>query len=575
MPLIDSRRLTGPGLLLDRPGAVVDVQADDDRLDRAITVWREAAGQMLKAVGWRGETLAVRRFRGGASLAFTAPPDALYAATELNEWAWAQAEAALENRRAGEDAATAAVRLRAGIEAERNPALMALREAAHHRGVTFLSDEELVSVGSGTGVRVWRAEEPPRPDRVPWLRVHDVPVALVTGSNGKTTVSRLLAAMAAEAGLVSGFSSTEGVVVGGELVGEGDFSGPEGARLLLRRPEVQVAILETARGGLLRRGLAVERANAAVVTNIAADHLGEFGIQDLAQLAETKLLVTQAVGVDGRAVLNADDSMLVRAASKVTAPIAWFTLNPANALVRAHLASGGAAAMLDGDVLILMDPGGRHLLGRLADTPLTMGGAARHNVANALAAIAAAPALGIPLDSVEKTLRRFGRDPSDNPGRANIVELGGVRILIDYVHNPHGMAALAALAESLPSRRRLVMVGQAGDRDDQAIRELARSALALKPDRVVVKEMDAYLRGRQPGEVPGIMADELRRAGMPAEAVVTPGSELPAARDALAWAEPGDLLVLALHQDRAAFLDLLERLREGGWRAGDPLPETG
>ncbi len=143
--------------------------------------------------------------------------------------------------------------------------------------------------------------------------------------------------------------------------------------------------------------------------------------------------------------------------------------------------------------------------------------------------------------------------------------------MVDYAHNPHGMAALAAAVDGIPSRRRLVMIGQAGDRDDGAIRELARASLAVRPDRVVAKEMDAYLRGRAPGEVPALMADELRRAGLAADAITTPGGEEAAVREALGWARPGDLLILTLHQDRRGALALLEALRDRGWQAGEPL----
>jgi UDP-N-acetylmuramyl tripeptide synthase len=172
-----------------------------------------------------------------------------------------------------------------------------------------------------------------------------------------------------------------------------------------------------------------------------------------------------------------------------------------------------------------------------------------------------------------RALHRFGQAVGDNLGRANIVELGGIRLVIDYAHNPHGMAALAEMVAAMPARRRLVLIGQAGDRSDEAIRELARSALALRPERVVLKEIERYLRGRQPGEIPKLMADELIRLGVPPEAVSCPGTEVAAVRDALAWARPGDVLVLTVHQDRPQVLALLERLRTSGWRPGDGVPE--
>ncbi|MEP6574431.1 MAG: Mur ligase, partial [Gemmatimonadota bacterium] len=263
MVLEDSRRLTGPNLLLDRAGAVLDIEMPDALAEPAIEAWESAARRMLGAIGWDKEQTAVHRFPGGASLAISAPIDALYAATEVNEWALAAANKALINRRSPslDDEAT---RLRGLIVAESSPAMIALRDAAGARGVRFLWGDGVVSVGSGTGARSWPIEKIPSPDAVPWDVINDVPVALVTGSNGKTTTVRLLGAMIASAGLVPGVSSTDSVSIGGEPLVSGDWAGPGGARLVLRDSRVQVAILETARGGILRRGLAVERAEAAL-----------------------------------------------------------------------------------------------------------------------------------------------------------------------------------------------------------------------------------------------------------------------------------------------------------------------
>ena len=206
---------------------------------------------------------------------------------------------------------------------------MALREAARARDVTFLAGEELVSVGAGGGALVWPAGALPDPAAVDWSRVHDVPVALVTGSNGKTTVVRLLAAILAGHGLTVGITSTDGVSVGGVRLAEGDYSGPSGARLLLRRPEVEAAVLETARGGLLRRGLGVDRAAVAVVTNVADDHLGEFGI-DVAEPAGRR----QAAGgprgpAGGRGGAQRGRSRCSGERGRVgRRPVVWFALAP-------------------------------------------------------------------------------------------------------------------------------------------------------------------------------------------------------------------------------------------------------
>jgi len=570
MKVLDSRRLTGPSLLLDRPGAILDISLEEQDPDRAATAWRKAAGRLLQSVGWQGEALVTRRFPGGASFAFSAPADCLYVATELNERAWAAAAAEVAGGPAADLDADVAW-LRDAIGAECNPKLVALRDAARARGVTFLSGEDRVSVGSGTGVMVWAANALPDPAAVKWAAVHDVPIALVTGSNGKTTVVRLLSAMVAAAGSRPGLSSTDGVTVGTTIVEEGDFSGPSGARLVLRSPEVETAILETARGGILRRGLPVERADVAVVTNVAEDHLGEFGVESLGDLAETKLLVAKALGQRGTLVLNADEPLLVERHARIPARIIWFSLDPASPVTTRHLEGGGTAVLSDGDAIVLARGRHRDVVRPLSEVPITFGGTARHNVANALAAVGAATALGIGVGPIARALQQFGRDAADNPGRADLHEIGGVRILLDYAHNPHGMSALVRVARTLPARRRLVMLGQAGDRGDEAIRELARAAWALEPDRVVVKEMDQYLRGRKPNEVPTLLAEEFLRLGLPQEAISCPGPDLAGVREALAWARPGDLLVLAVHQDRRAVLGLFALLTERGWQAGDPV----
>jgi cyanophycin synthetase len=571
MNILDSRRLTGPGLLLDGPGAVLDIRLEESERELAVAAWRNAAGHLLQAVGWERERLVSRAFDGGVSLALSAPLDGLYAATELNERAWAAAAAELEGRRAPDSRGDVASLLNE-IANERNPDVVALYQAARSRGLNFLTGEDLVSVGSGSGAVVWPAEALPDPGEVSWAGVHDIPTVLVTGSNGKTTVVRLLGAMVAAAGKVPGITSTDGVTVGPTLLEAGDFSGPSGARLVLRRREVETAILETARGGILRRGLPVERADVAVVTNVADDHLGEFGVVSLPDLAATKLLVARPLGRTGTLVLNADDPLLVEHSRSIPARISWFSLDSSSGLIAQHLEKGGTAVVADGGRVVLAQGDRRATLLEIAEIPITFAGSAKHNVANVLAAVAAAAALGIAVPHITAALRRFGHQLEDNPGRANLIQLGGVRILLDFAHNPHGMAALVAVAETIPAQRRLLLVGQAGDRSDEAIRELARAAWKLRPNHIVVKEMETYLRGRAPGEVPGLLADEFSRLGAPEESISWAGPEIAGVRRALEWARPEDLLVLAVHEDRPAVLDLLDRLAASEWRAGNPIP---
>jgi UDP-N-acetylmuramyl tripeptide synthase len=355
----------------------------------------------------------------------------------------------------------------------------------------------------GTGSLAWPGEEIDQVlRRHYWGRVHDVPTVLVTGTNGTSTTVRLVAAMAAAAGRVAGATSTDGVMVGDETVAEGDYSGPNGARTVLRDRRVEIGILEVARGGILRRGLPIGSATAAIVTNVAEDHLGEYGIEDLASLADAKLVVAKAVGPGGCVVINADDPLLLERGKRLGSPVCWFTLDGGHADLAPHLARGGAAAYLDGQALVAARGSERTEIVRVPDIPIAFGGAARYNIENALAAIGGAMALRLPSGAVGRALRSFTSDTDRNPGRANVWPLGGATAIVDFAHNPHGLRALAAMMSAMPAGRRGIVIGQAGDRTDEAIRALAEAAWAMKPDRMFVKELEDYLRGRERGAVP-------------------------------------------------------------------------
>jgi UDP-N-acetylmuramyl tripeptide synthase len=538
---VDSRRIPGISLFGARPGAILDVRLAGEAAAAVAGAWSREARRVLRAVGWPEEATAWRVSGSDLSLFFSAPEDALYAATEANELAWACAESVLAGAPPPElDRAVSGIR--AAIAAESKPALLALRAEATRRNVALLADDDVVSVGMGAGSLVFPSSAIPDPSEVPWERVHDVPVVLVTGTNGKSTTVRLLGAIVEASGSIPGVSTTDGLAVGGVATDTGDFSGPEGARRILRDPRVEVAALETARGGIQRRGLALRRVDAAAITNIAADHIGEFGVHTLDDIADVKFVVARALSSGAPLVLNGDDPMSRARAAEYSGPVLWFSL-----------------AAAEGEL-------------ELASIPATFGGAARHNVANAFCATRLAQALRIPAEAIERGLRGFDGGRLQNPGRANRFELGGATLLVDFAHNPHGMDALVALAKALPASRRAILVGQAGDRDDLALRALARSAWALAPDRVILKEMAAYRRGRAPGEVPRILEGELLAGGAPAAQIVHAESEIEGVRDALRWARPGDLLVLPTHAARDEVLALIETLARSDWRAGDPLP---
>ena len=560
MELDDVRRLTGANLLWDRAGAVGEAALPAGEEGLVVALWRRQARRLLDAVGWVAEEVAVRPYPGGASLAVSAPLDALYAATDLLEAAWRATAALYDN--AEEPAFDEIVaELRRAIAEESNPGLVALHDAAARRGVVLLHGEDQVSLGLGTGCQAWPEDALPKPDAVDWDAIHDIPLALVTGTNGKSTTVRLAAAMGAAAGRAVGLCSSDWIRVAGEVVDEGDYSGPSGARQTLRHPRAELAVLEVARGGLLRRGLQVPRADACLITNVAADHLGDYGVNDLASLTEAKFLIARAVRPGGRLILNADDPGLVARASRYDGQIVWFTLDGASAPLTAWLKTGGEACFVEDGQFVLARGGDRAAVLAIDDFPLALGGRARHNVANALGAIALAAALGLPVPAMAEGLAGFSGGPEANPGRGNIFTLGGITAVVDFAHNPHGLAALLAMLEDLPAKRRLILLGQAGDRSDSDIRALTRTAWGAGPDRIIVKEMAEVLRGRAPGEVPALINRELASLGAPPEAIAQAPSEMDAVRQAFAWSEPGDLLILLLHTQRKAALALLQSLQ--------------
>ena len=558
----DSRRLTGPSLWLDAPGAVLDVAVPAEEAGRAAVSWERHLRALLDELGLETTQIGARHYAGGLLLAFAAPVDVLYAATEVNEAAWA----AVAAERAGNtapDRQEDVERLCRVLEEERDPAFAALYAAASERGLSCLWDGEAVSVGTGAGSCVWPKDALPSPAEVDWGELHDIPLALVTGTNGKSTTVRLLAAILRAAGRVAGMTTTDHVAIGDEVLDEGDYSGPSGARLALRDPRVDAAVLEIARGGLLRRGLSVPHATVAAVTNVATDHLGEYGVETVEDLAEAKFTVSKALGPGGTLVAAADDpASRVEALRRAPAlaprgvRLAWTALEPEVARSHVERTSGQAWAVVDG-ALTLWEEGRWVPVVPVADVPSTFGGAARHNVRNALTAAASAYALGVSHEAIADGLRRFRSDVADNPGRGNLLTYRGARLLIDYAHNAAGLAALLDTLEALPAERRLVLLGHAGDRSDEQIGELARVAATLRADRYLAVDLPDYLRGRAPGEVPALLRRVLIDEGIREDAVDMFSGPPEAVRAALDWAQPGDLLLLLVLTQRAEVMDVL------------------
>jgi UDP-N-acetylmuramyl tripeptide synthase len=540
MEFLDARRLTGPSLIFDGPACILDVACTPEEADRLVPVWADNVGRMLEALDWPSAEFAFVKLQGGVSMAFTAPIDQLYAGSEINEWAWAASAFELGVIVDEPDFDESLEALRKSSSEEANVELMWLIDEAAARGKTLLWDDDFVSLGLGRGSETWKVRE--IPDAPDWDRYHDVPVGVVTGTNGKTTTVRFATHILRRSDRNVGLSSTDWISVNDRVIDRGDWSGPGGARNVLREQEVDVAILETARGGLLRRGMGVERADAALITNITEDHLGDFGSRSLDELLAIKWIVSRVVRSEGDLILNAEDPLLVAKSKDYDGELVWFSLDPESSVVRAHIEAGGRAFLLDGDQLLKVEGGQRELICRSSEIPIALGGAARHNVANALSAAALTSSLGATLAEIAAGLTTMVQD--DNPGRCNIYDLNGIKILIDFAHNPAAMAALFDMASAIPAKRRVLCFGQAGDRTDELIRELARDAWEIGLDRVEVSELADYHRGREHGDVFGIIRDELLKQGADDAQIVHNELELESLQDAIDWAQPGDLVIM-------------------------------
>ena len=455
-------------------------------------------------------------------------------------------------------------------------------------GVDFLTDDvsqswrevggAIVEVNAAPGFRMHVApsEGTPRDVAGPVLDMlfppgtpARIPVAVVTGTNGKTTTTRMVSHVLQMAAVVPGMTSTDGVFIDGRLTVRGDMTGPVGATTVLRDPSVEAAVLEVARGGMVRAGMGVRTCDVAACLNVTSDHLGLGGIDTLDQLAEIKRIPIE-VATD-TVVLNADDPRVLAMAAHTDADhICYVTMDAEHALVREHVREGGRAVVLErgvaGEMITLFD-GGRHLpLVWTHLVPATLDGKATHNVQNAMFAAGIAYALGegpleLTLDQIRHGLQTFSTSFYEAPGRLNVFDGHPFRVILDYAHNPAAVAVMADLVDRLDvSGRRILALAAPGDRRDEDVAAMARAA-AGHFDHVVCKR-DDRLRGRGPDEVPELLRAGLVEAGMSPDAVTVIPDESQAVQAALAMAERGDLVVV--------FGDKIERCWEQIVHFGEP-----
>ena len=406
----------------------------------------------------------------------------------------------------------------------------------------------IVEVNAAPGLRMHLAPTHGRPRDVaapivellfPRGETGRIPIVAITGTNGKTTTARLLAHILRTAGAHVGLTGTTGVEIDGVTRLRGDYSGPSGAGAVLREPTVDHAVLEVARGGLLRRGLGIDACDVGVLLNVGNDHLGEGEIETIEDLARLKGIVPESA--TRAAVLNAEDARVVAMRDRLRAPVVLFALDPEAPALRAHVATGGVAVTLRDETIVLVRDGQERAVVDAREVPITLQGAARFNVQNALAATAACDALGLDAERIAAGLRSFVPSAEQLPGRLNVFDIDGVRVLVDYGHNVPAVEALGQMLPRLGSGRRINVANASGNRRDEDIVAFG-AALARLYDEVLLSDPDP--RARTPGETTRLLARGLREAGFDERKVHTAADEPAAIARAFEMARPGDVIVI-------------------------------
>lgn len=406
-----------------------------------------------------------------------------------------------------------------------------------------------------------------------------IPLAAVTGTNGKTTTVRLLAHLLQNPDRRVGMTCSDGIWIGGTCVEQGDCSGPRSARKVLARQDVDAAVLETARGGIMREGLAFRWCDVGIVTNVAEDHLGQDGLETLEDLRKVKRTVPETVLPGGACVLNADDEGCVAMAGYTKGSLVFFSLTADNLVVQEAIRQGDEAWYLDGEwIMYASDKSAARFL-KAADIPLTIGGLARHNIANVLAALAAGRSMGLSPEEMRGRVMTFLPSPEQSRGRFNRFEAGGRLIIADYGHNPSGLQAVYEAVNAMKGNRLITVASAPGDRTDKAIRELG-AVIGEHSDLFVIKE-DEDRRGRAVMESAALLREGALSAGLPGGRMITVLNELESFQEGWKLTAPGDILLMFydnynyVEQALEEITASLERKRQadGAGSGGWPVPE--
>ena len=523
-------RITGTHAFVTGFGAALWMDVEDDAGTQCLAIQQKVADALSKLGLSEQARLSHRRIYDQWVFILDAPVDLLYTACSILEWAAGLVDDFTEVSKE--------------YNGEENLQWRALRKWALDNRVPCVDDEDGLTLGMGHTSQTWPLDSLPGVETLNPSDFARIPAVYITGTNGKTTTSRMLSAICQHEQRFQGVgqTSTDGVRVNGEWVEKGDWTGPGAARMILRDSRVDVAILETARGGLMRRGLVMDDVEACAVTNVSDDHLGTWGLHTVYDMAVAKLTVTLGVKQGGGVLLNADCAVLMAAWKDVQSrhPQHDWTVQ-----LFSSQQKDGMTLFVENGWIVHADLGP---IVQIVDIPLSLGGRAQYNVENAMAAIGLAHWLGCSVSSMKDGVCSLVPTVEDSRGRSNWLRYREADVFVDFAHNPDGIRRVVEMGQQWSAKRKAIVLGQAGDRRDDEIKGIGHQAADLQADRYFLKELPGHAYGREASEVVALLTEALLEKGVSPEQITVSKSDLAGAEAAMNWVEKDDLLILLSHE---------------------------
>lgn len=545
-----SSRLLGQNRFFDVPGAVMDISLTENN-QAVADLYQAELIKLLDLLPIKDYSVKVQVFSSGVNIAMSYPYDLLMVACDILDWVWYDVVDLLDKELAI-NLERSQRRFKARIKDNQQLLLRRIYDKARKKQLNFLVHDDLLILGSGVTQFRTKLNLISKISDIPWKQIANIPCVLITGTNGKTTTTRLTEFICRRAKLKSGYCSSDWVMVNGKQVINGDLSGPTGHQQVLMHPKVEVAILEVARGGLVKRGLLPNYVTAATITNISHDHIGQSGINNLSDLAQAKGIVYQAIKADGIAVVNLDDAHICDL-SLVNSRKAYLSTKLSENQISTYLNASNFVVFLEDGKIVIKTLQEKLTLNKIDSLPITIYGLAHYNNENVLHAVALCFSLGLSSAQISHGLARFGADEKSNFGRWNhYTSMNKGHLVVDLAHNPVGLANILELAQGFRRLENLtgkfsLLYGNTADRRE-TIPEIVALIIRYEVEEVTIKEFQTALRGSQVGEMPELFYNELIQQGFPATQIKIIANEVDAVNMILTQAKPEDFHLLCVHE---------------------------